>query len=361
MKCNVFASLFVFTCAFCGGGALSNEISQSLVPVYIDKNGNVISFSYPVEVEGGHAVGVKNAVDVSGNIIVDSSGDIFSFLWSVKNKKSDDHEVSLKFFGVKKINVVGAVKKVSSSKFGTLLLMKNGQVLGFGKTRMGLLEGGGLGSSDISKLLMNKKQVVEDDSPVVVPLPEEMVDVSTNGANSLALGKSGKIYAWGDNSYGAVGEGARQGSISFSVISGIQGVYRVYAGRFHGYAINEAGEVYVWGGCPQNGNINSGVPFKLPGVFGVIGLSLPDFDEYRPVFFLNKNGEVFRMIINGMYYNPGSGCALRSERSLNSADPSVIYPSGGDKIIEISDTYSDARGLYLGVDSTGKLAVGHSK
>ena len=47
-------------------------------------------------------------------------------------------------------------------------------------------------------------------SPIVIPFHEEIVNVSIGDFNSLMVGKSGKVYAFGLNKYGALGLGEIQ-------------------------------------------------------------------------------------------------------------------------------------------------------
>src|SRR5262249_29443069 len=90
---------------------------------------------------------------------------------------------------------------------------------------------------------------------------------------SLAVTRSGHVYAWGDNNFGQLG---RVGVGSFSSVpvevSGLPGGHRVVhvtGGLQHSLAVDHAGRVYAWGDNGQgqlDSAHDSAVPLAVAGL-----------------------------------------------------------------------------------------------
>jgi alpha-tubulin suppressor-like RCC1 family protein len=97
--------------------------------------------------------------------------------------------------------------------------------------------------------------------------------VSAGGYHSIAIGSNGKLYSWGDNTDGQLGDGTRthrakpvavspgavRSGVTFSAVS---------AGTYHSIALGSDGKVYSWGGnaAGELGNgttTNSSVPVAV--------------------------------------------------------------------------------------------------
>ena len=88
-------------------------------------------------------------------------------------------------------------------------------------------------------------------TPVGVNLPSGVTAtaISAGNSHSLASGSNGKLYAWGDNTYGQLGNGSATSSPAPMVVSLPSGVMAtaIAAGAFHSLAIGSDGKLYVWG------------------------------------------------------------------------------------------------------------------
>ena len=102
------------------------------------------------------------------------------------------------------------------------------------------------------------------DVPVTVPLPAKVRQVSQGGSvpgngQTLALLTNGRLYAWGDNKNGQLGDGTTATQSSPKLITPPSGVtYRTMAtSGGTSYGISTTGAVYAWGGGGE-GQIGNG-------------------------------------------------------------------------------------------------------
>jgi alpha-tubulin suppressor-like RCC1 family protein len=110
--------------------------------------------------------------------------------------------------------------------------------------------------------------ITQHTSPEVITLATGIkpAAISAGNLNSLAIGSDGKLYAWGDNSFGELGDGTTTQQDSPEVISLATGIKAtaVSAGEFDGMAIGSDGNLYAWG---SNGATINGTP----QTFGELG------------------------------------------------------------------------------------------
>ncbi|RZK54929.1 MAG: T9SS type A sorting domain-containing protein [Hymenobacter sp.] len=76
-----------------------------------------------------------------------------------------------------------------------------------------------------------------------------MVQLAAGRYHSLALAADGTVYAWGLNTYGALGNNSTTNSTTPVAVSLPVGVHivQVAAGAYHGLALADDGTVYAWG------------------------------------------------------------------------------------------------------------------
>lgn len=89
-------------------------------------------------------------------------------------------------------------------------------------------------------------------------LDKTIVQISTGSYHSLALTREGKVYSWGNNSYGQLGDATLTdrpvpAAVSVGTPSALSGktVVRVCAGTFHSLALCSDGTLVAWGGNSQ--------------------------------------------------------------------------------------------------------------
>ncbi|MCK9266087.1 FG-GAP-like repeat-containing protein [bacterium] len=95
--------------------------------------------------------------------------------------------------------------------------------------------------------------------------------VSAGGRHSLALDKDGNIWAWGDNTYGQLGDGTNNDTNFPIKITDLPKIVQISTGLRHSIAIDEDGQLWVWGfnikGQLGNGReTNSNIPIQLENI-----------------------------------------------------------------------------------------------
>ncbi|WP_280796708.1 hypothetical protein [Aurantimicrobium minutum] len=138
------------------------------------------------------------------------------------------------------------------------------------------------------------------------------IATSVGGEHHLGLTSEGTVYSWGMNTYGALGNGTQSNSSIPVQVKGVggsgflTGIKYVAASSYSSYAISISGEVFAWGDN-QYGELGDGAPVYQPQpvfsttpvqVLGVGGSgSLTNIVEIsgggNHVIALNSSGDVF--------------------------------------------------------------------
>lgn len=115
--------------------------------------------------------------------------------------------------------------------------------------------------------------------PVPVPGLTGVTAIAAGGGSAYALRTDGSVWAWGDNSSGQLGNGTYIPSDVPVRVSGLTDVVAIAAGTIpNGYALRADGTVWAWGfgfGALGDGTYNpsSNVPVRVSGLTGVTAIS----------------------------------------------------------------------------------------
>ena len=114
-------------------------------------------------------------------------------------------------------------------------------------------------------------------TPLLVPFPagnNSWQAIAAGGFHALAVGGDGRLYAWGDNTFGQLGNGITNTSETLAVQvrlpPGMTNWTQVAAGYWHSLALADSGELLAWGNgrLGQLGNgtnpISSATPLITP-------------------------------------------------------------------------------------------------
>jgi alpha-tubulin suppressor-like RCC1 family protein len=112
-------------------------------------------------------------------------------------------------------------------------------------------EGAAFGWGDNSLGALGNGATTKQRGPVSVSLPDgvTVVDLTARWGSVFALGCDGHLYGWGDNSFGQLADGSTEAAatpLQIATPSGAR-ITKVAAGYWHGLAVSSVGEVYAWG------------------------------------------------------------------------------------------------------------------
>ncbi len=128
------------------------------------------------------------------------------------------------------------IRFVSSGLADTLALGSDGRIYGWGNNYYGNIGDG---------------TTTDRPTPTAVALPAGVraVSVAVGDTHNLALGSDGRVYAWGDNTYGQLGDGTRTERHVPTAVALPKGVHAVSiaAGSYDSMAVGSDGRLYAWG------------------------------------------------------------------------------------------------------------------
>lgn len=131
-----------------------------------------------------------------------------------------------------------------------------------------------------------------------LPPPEVLLEVhpqvEVNGFHSIFLDGKGKVWTWGDNRFGQLGNGSVTASATPAIITGLSNIAAVAAGGGHNLVLTTDGQVWGWGGNADN----------------TLGVSTQTTTQTTPV---RINGLDHIMAIAA---GDGHGAALRSDGTV---------------------------------------------
>ena len=161
------------------------------------------------------------------------------------------------------------VVAVSTGYAHTLVCTSEGRVYAWGSNSAKQL-GLGAGTPPIESVF----PVAVDDSDVLSGKKIESIAAGSN--HSLASDNIGRVFSWGDNSSGELGNGSTGGEVSQPLqVGGMlagKTVTRVAAGAYASFALAD-GKVYAWGRndmgqLGNGGNADSNTPVAVTGLDG---------------------------------------------------------------------------------------------
>ena len=163
------------------------------------------------------------------------------YIWEVKdgtaihNACISDEENELK--GKKIVDI-------SAGDGHTVALDEEGKVYTWGKNNFGQLGDGTATNSSLPICISDKENELKG---------KRIVDISAGYRHTVAIDEEGKAYTWGYNEYGQLGDGTTTNSVLPICISEKENelkgkrIVDISAGYRHTVAIDEEGKVYTWG------------------------------------------------------------------------------------------------------------------
>lgn len=129
---------------------------------------------------------------------------------------------------------ISNVRTVAGGEDHTVAVTQDGTVWAWGDNDDGQIGNGAPNSTDYT-------------TPQQVPGLSGAIAVSAGNDSSFALKSDGTVWAWGDNTYGQLGDGTTTDRATPVQVTGLTGVTRIAAGYFHVLALRNDGTVRSWG------------------------------------------------------------------------------------------------------------------
>ena len=181
--------------------------------------------------------------------------------------------------------------------------------------------------------------------------------LSMGSDHSVALSTDGRVFVWGSNNYGKLGDGTSQNknvpteiTSSFFLEEGDE-IISLFLGDYHSSALSATGQTFMWGfnsngqlGDGDSRNIDIYVPkvitsrFSLTAGDKIISLSLGAVHSSA----LSATGRVFTWGFNG---SGRLGDGTTTNRNVPTEITSRFSLTAGDKIISLSLGYTHSSAL----------------
>ena len=184
----------------------------------------------------------------------------------------------------------------------------------------------------------------------IVPETENEITISpnviTNGSHTISLRTDGKVFTWGDNTYGQLGNGTVKTSDEPVEVTFPEGtiITQIAAGENHNVALDSNGNVWTWG---RNNNYQIGntrasqyTPYKVSNLPKVIKISAGN----NNTMVITENNELYAWGLNA-YGDLGLGTYT------NKVLPKKV--KGIHDIIDISGGKSH----YIALNRAGEVFV----
>ena len=161
------------------------------------------------------------------------------------------------------VSFSGTVVAIASGGNKSLALTGDGRVWAWGEDPYGQLANGPYATYSAV--------------PVLISNLNGVISIAAGTSYSLALTSDGRVWAWGDNTYGALGIGSDSGS-SVPVMLNLNGVIAIGAAANHNFALTSDGRLWGWGyngdGDLGDGtNVARSAPVEVKNLGGIVGFA----------------------------------------------------------------------------------------
>ena len=230
--------------------------------------------------------GISNVKSVSAGsyhaAAVTKTGDLYTWGSNSGGQLGDGTGVSK--YSPTKIISISNVQNVSASYTHTMAVTSSGDVYSSGANGNGQVGNG----TNTKQLTLTK-----------ISLPEKIQQISASGgsfgAHSAGVSNAGKIYIWGSNGSGQIGDGATAKKATPTIVEELPNHKKIQAARGSTLLLSDLGDVYVWGSSGSWGQLGLGsitnvlYPTKIPELSNI-----KDIDaNSEHALALTNNGEVF--------------------------------------------------------------------
>lgn len=214
------------------------------------------------------------------------------------------------------------VISISSASRHTLFLKDDGTVWVSGANDNDIL---GVGTSKMKEAL----------TPIKIEGLSDIIAISASSYHSMALDKDGKVWVWGSNAEGQLGDSSLTSSNVPVQVKGLPTIKQIQQGKFQSYALQENGDVWTWG-IEKVGASEPNI-IRQPTIVKEISQVQTLVDIYGTVAALKEDGTVW-MWNSYTYFEEGE-----------TLKPKVV--SGLKDVVSLSGGYQ----IFMAVKSDGTV------
>ncbi|WP_345800162.1 fibronectin type III domain-containing protein [Microbacterium sp. AZCO] len=193
-------------------------------------------------------------------------------------------------------------------------------------------------------------------TPVAVAGITDAVAVAAGQGFSLAATADGHVYAWGQNQYGQLGDGTTTDRRSPALVAGVTDAVDVTAALTHALALTADGRLYAWGDNTE-GALGDGTdthrytPIVVPGLSDVVSVST----SYSHSLAATADGSVYHW---GYFPDGGLGDGNPGRYTparVSGIPPVVSVAAGGSHALAVG---ADGRAYTWGANMDGQFGNG---
>ena len=199
--------------------------------------------------------------------------------------------------------------------------------------------------------------VVDSATGVTVANVIGITAVAANHSFSMALRDDGTVWTWGSNEWGQLGDGTYDSRPVPAQVSGLGGIVAISAGSMHALALKNDGTVWTWG---SNDNFRLGdgtaidrvTPRSVPGLTAIVAIAAGELNNAG----VSRDGSIWRWgVIPGLDRGAETAGALdprrtRSKHGMSGASARMKegdhMPGVPSRIFELAGARSVAVGLH---------------
>jgi alpha-tubulin suppressor-like RCC1 family protein len=205
---------------------------------------------------------------------------------------------------------------------------------------------------------LGNESTTDRQTPTLINTITGVKAVASGLAHTLALRADGLVYAWGSNGSGRLGNGSTDQSTRPVPVSTLSNVVAIAAGDTHSLALTSDGHVYSWGAnnTGQLGLGNSGtgteqiVPTQVTTLSNIVAIAAGDSQS----FAVTSGGQVYAWGANGNSRLGDGGTSQRDSPYLLGLSNIVSIAAGQAHTLALT---SGGRVYGWGANSNGQLGI----